>query len=427
MPSVTRPPNVILILADDLGYGDLACFGHNACDTPCTDALAASGLTLTDFHANGPVCSPTRAALLTGRYQQRCGIEGALGENDPGLSGEAFTLSRLLSENGYATGLFGKWHLGMADHESPNAHCFDQFRGHRHGAVDYFSHVNKYGCIDWWCNDKRSDEDGYCTDIIARHSVDFIHRHAEQPFFLFMSHSAIHFPWMAPDDMAHRRPGVRYDDLSRVGPHGPDEVGPVVRKMIQSLDSTVGQIDSAVTDAGIREDTLILFTSDNGGIETFAGGYHDISSNGGLRGQKGSLYEGGHRVPAIVHWPGRVREGAIDQQPMTTMDLMPTMAGLAGIELDDRAAMDGADLAAAWLEGSELAPRDLFWRSGEQRAVRRGPWKFYCGGETDELYHLEDDVKETRNRAELEPKRVAAMRTALDAWERDVDESCDEA
>lgn len=413
-------PNIILILADDLGYGDLACYGHPAGDTPHTDALAAAGMRLTDFHANGPVCSPTRAALLTGQYQQRCGIEIALGEHDRGLPRAAFTLSRLLAENGYATGLFGKWHLGMSLDEGPNAHAFGEFRGHRHGAVDYFSHVNKFGCIDWWHDEQPASDDGYCTELIARDCLSFVRRHADRPFFLFMSHSAIHFPWMAPEDKPHRRPGVRYDDLSKLGPHKPDDVGQVVRRMIQSLDQTVGQVVQTIADLELADNTVIIFTSDNGGIVEYAGGFQEISSNAPLRGQKGSLYEGGHRVPAIAVWPGRIRPGTVDQQPMATMDLLPTIAAIAGADLPPGYATDGVDLVPAWLQRQELPPRDLFWRSGDQRAARRGAWKLYRRNDATELYRLDEDLAEARDLSALEPQRTVSMLEALEQWENDV-------
>lgn len=412
-------PNIILIVADDLGYGDLASYGHPACDTPCTDALAANGMKLTDFHANGAVCSPTRAAMLTGRYQQRCGIVHALGENEPGLSTDHTTIARILADRGYATGLFGKWHLGMEDHEAPNAHGFDTFRGHRHGAVDYFSHVNKFGCIDWWHNETPAQDDGYCTEIIARDSVQFIEDHAHEPFFLYMAHSAIHFPWMAPDDTAHRQPGVRYDDLSKLGPHAPDEVGRVVRQMIASLDETVGQVTDTLAKLGLTENTLIVFTSDNGGIATYAEQFTDISSNAPLRGQKASLYEGGHRVPTIVSWPGHVAPGVVHDETTMTMDLLPTFAALAGVPAEAHR-FDGVDLTALFTQQTPLTPRDLFWQHGEQCAVRRGPWKLYVDGDCAELYNLTDDISETRDVAADEPRLVGELKQALADWQHDV-------
>jgi len=415
-------PNIILIVADDLGYGDVGCYGNPVNQTPHIDALADGGLKFTDFHTNGPVCSPTRAALLTGRYQQRAGIESALGENEHGLGPHELTMATCLQNAGYATGMFGKWHLGMSLEEGPNRHGFQEFIGHRHGALDYQSHVTKYGAVDWWQNEALSDEAGFCTDLITDHSVRFIEEQQTNPFFLFVSHSAIHFPWMAPEDAAHRKPGVRYEDLSRLGPHAPEEVGNVVRKMIESLDDGVGRIVDKVRDLELEQETLILFTSDNGGIRKYAGGFNEISSNGPFRDGKGSVYEGGHRVPAIAYWPGTIAPGTTTDETTMTMDLFPTYLSLAGADLPTDPHFDGVDLRSVMFEGTPLPERSLFWRLRKKKAVRKGAWKLCAQGNARELYNLSEDRSETEDLSSANPQVLKDLEADLLQWEREVDQ-----
>ena len=414
-------PNIILIVADDLGYGDVGCYGNPANATPHIDALADGGLSFTDFHTNGAVCSPTRAALLTGRYQQRAGIESALGENQPGLNPRELTIATCLQNAGYTTGMFGKWHLGMSLEEGPNRHGFQQFIGHRHGALDYRSHVTKFGDIDWWRNENLHDEDGYCTELITDHAVRFLEEQHQDPFFLYVPHSAIHFPWMAPEDPAHRQPGVRYEDLSRLGPHAPEDVGRVVKKMIEALDDSVGRIVGTVQDLGIEKETLILFTSDNGGIREYSGGFNEISSNGPFRDGKGSVYEGGHRVPAIAYWPGTIAPGESTDQTTMTMDLFPTFLTMTGTDAPNDRHIDGVDLRSLLLEQEPLSERSLFWRFGRKRAVRKGEWKLCALRDERELYNLSEDPSETNDLSQANPAIMETLETELSHWEQEVD------
>jgi len=238
-------PNIVLIMADDLGHNDLGCYGNTINRTPHIDTLAAEGLRFTDFHANGPVCSPTRAALLTGRYQQRMGIETALGEgHQVPWPDNVLTIADYLKQAGYTTGAFGKWHLGMEEH--PLDHGFDRYTGNMHGGVDYFSHVDRYGNIDWWQDKKIKNEKGFNTTLVTDCSVRFIKKHKAKPFFLYVPYSAIHFPWMTPEDKAYRQEGGRYTDLSKLGPHRDENLTSVVQRMIEELDKGVGRIMTAL-------------------------------------------------------------------------------------------------------------------------------------------------------------------------------------
>lgn len=418
------PPNIILILADDLGYGDLGCYGGSRAKTPHLDRLAREGLRFTDFHSNGPMCSPTRAAVLTGRYQQRSGIDVVLGETSVGMDPRAVTVAQRLQGAGYATGMFGKWHLGTAPEESPGHFGFQSFRGCRHGAVDYQSHVARSGRLDWWHDDKLENEAGYTTTLITRHAVDFIGAHRARPFFLYVPYTAIHFPWMTPRDPAHQAPGEDFSDLRKLGPHQEKNMGPVVAEMIEALDAGVGEIMAAVEKAGVGRRTLVFFTSDNGGYLNYTGGFTNISSNGPLRGQKGAMYEGGHRVPAVAWWPGRINAGAITDATALTMDLMPTfleLAGLKGMAGKNSNALDGTSLAPLLFEGKSPPARTLFWRYAKSYAVRSGPWKLVIAeGKAPELYNLADDLGETRDLAAQQTGRVQQLRSELAAWETDV-------
>jgi len=417
----TRRDNIVVILADDLGYGDLSCFGGRRVQTPNLDRLAREGMRFTDFHSNGAVCSPTRAALLTGRYPQRAGIETALGENARGLDRGQITLARRLRDAGYSTALFGKWHLGYNPENGPQHHGFAEFRGLLHGAHDYFSHVDQYGRMDWWHNDKPVNEPGYTTHLITRHASRYIESHKDQPFFLYVSHAAIHFPWMTPDDQPYRQQGVRHEDLRKLGPHQEKDVGPVVCRMIASLDDSVGQIMAALRRSGLDHRTLVFFTSDNGGYLRYQGGFVNISDNGPLRGQKGGLYEGGHRVPGIAWWPGQIKAGSVCREIVATMDLMPTMLALAGTSVDPR--LDGIDLLPCLLEGCCMPERTLFWRTNQTGAVRRGPWKLImplADRASAELFHLERDSGEHTNVAVHRPNEVSELRKAYEQWENDV-------
>ena len=428
--SISRKPNFVLIVADDLGYGDIGCFGHKTNKTPHLDKMAAQGMKFIDFHSNGPMCSPTRAALLTGQYQNRFGrvFESALSAKAHahiGLPLRAVTIPEALKKAGYTTGMFGKWHLGYNLPYLPTRHGFDEFRGLLTGDGDHHSHISRSGTEDWYRNEKIEMENGYSVDLITQHSIDFMKRNRNKPFFLYVAHLAIHFPWQGPDEKAHRVKGRDYWNLSKLGPHEEGQVEPVVRQMVEAVDKSVGKIMAAIKSLGLGDNTFVFFTSDNGGYLHYAGKFKgEISSNGPLRGQKGDVFEGGHRVPAITFWPGKIKLGAVTKEITMTMDLMPTYLDLAKVkvpQLNSHNTLDGKTLAPVLFKGQSMPRRVLFWRSGRDWAVRRGPWKL-VGIENSGmmLFNLDNDIAEQKNLAKEKPDLVEELLNLYKRWEKDI-------
>ena len=399
-------PNIILILADDLGYGDLSCYG-GATPTPNLDKLAANGLRFTDFHSSGAVCSPTRAGLMTGRYQQRAGVEDVLyaaGDRAEGLKTSEITFPKLLKQAGYRTAMFGKWHLGYQPQYNPVHHGFDEFRGYVSGNVDYFSHVDQAGHDDWWVRDKQSPEEGYVTHVITKHARRVIEENKGRPFFLYLAHEAVHAPWQGPHGEPFRVAGknVRQPD----GDHKAS-----FRAMLQELDKSVGDTVSSVEKAGLAKNTLIFFTSDNGAPP--------MGSSGSLRGNKGSVWEGGHRVPAIAYWPGRIKPG-VSGTTGITLDLFSTFTEIAGAPKAGRK-LDGVSLASHLFDRKPIGERTIFWRHAKQRAMREGDWKLVLLPNAEPfLANLRQDPNEKNNLAASQPARVQAMIKAIEQWEKEV-------
>lgn len=423
--------NIILIIADDLGYGDISSFGGET-PTPNIDLLAEQGLKFTDFHTNGANCSPTRAALLTGRYQQRMGIEGALGEYAEGLGSELakneITMADYLKKAGYKTALVGKWHLGYNQAQSPVQFGFDEFRGMLHGATDYHSHINTFGRFDWWHNQESLKEEGYVTDLVTKNSIDLIEKWKDKSFFLVVSHLAIHFPWQTPDDKAHRVEGKSYrgignELLSRHGQHPPEQYSEIVQTMIEELDKSVGEIIQEIYNNHIDKETVVFFLSDNGGIIKQSG--YPVSSNGVLKGAKHSLYEGGHRVPAIAWWPGRIEAGIKTDETVMTMDILPTLLDLTDIPLPDYTnenRLDGVSFAHLLLHNQAMPARTLFWKIEDEIAIRSGDWKLILTdtGNPPELYNVRNDISEEDNIADKYPGMVRYLSVQSELFNKDV-------
>ena len=412
--SIRTKPNIIFIMADDLGYGDIACFGNERIATPHIDRLAAEGLTFTDYHSNGAVCTPTRAALITGRYQQRAGLEGVIyvgGETrQKGLDAASNSIARALGAAGYTSGLFGKWHLGYKTDHNPVHFGFDIFRGYVSGNVDYHSHVDNAGIADWWHDLELVEEDGYLTDLVSDYAVRFIREHREGPFFLYVAHEAPHWPYQGRNDPADREPGKT--DFPSWGSRQ-DHAG-AYKEMIEAMDDGVGRILATLAELGLDEDTMVVFCSDNGPVP-------EVGCSGGLRGAKGDVYEGGHRVPAAARWPGRIQPGTTTAEVVLSMDWLPTFTALAGERepaVDD--ALDGIDLSALLCEQTPLPERTVFFRYRDQAAARCGRWKLMRDRNETALYDLDADVAEEHDQAAAEPETAARLKAELDAWEADV-------
>ncbi len=407
-----RKPNLVIIMADDLGYGDLGCYGNEDYQTPHIDSLSQGGLKFTDFHSNGSVCTPTRAALLTGRYQQRSGLEGVIyvrGETrEVGMPQKEITFAEVLKEAGYATGIFGKWHLGYKKEFNPVQQGFDVFRGYVSGNIDYHSHVDNAGIPDWWHNVEKVEEEGYVTDLITDHAVQFMRENREKPFCVYLAHEAPHWPYQGREDKPDRFPG---EDFPAHGTR--EDKHNAYKEMVEAMDDSVGRVIETLEELGLEEDTFVFFCSDNGAVP-------QLGNNGRLRGDKSSLWEGGHRVPAIAYWPGKIEAGTKTPETVLTMDLFPTMAALANAKLPEENQLDGKDLSPVLFDNGSLDSRDLFWRYRKQKCMRRGNWKLLVDNGTPKLFNLAHDLEESKNVADEYKERMKGMMNALSAWEKDV-------
>ena len=412
-----RPPNFVVIMADDLGYGDLSTYG-GWIDVPNIDRMASEGLKFTDFHSNGAVCSPTRAALMTGRYQQRAGLPIVVfaPEERPthvdGLQAVELTFAEALRDAGYATALFGKWHLGYYPRYNPVRHGFDEFKGYVSGNIDFFSHVDGAARFDWWHGEEQSHEPGYVTTLINRHAVRFIEDHQHESFCLYVAHEAPHSPYQGPNDdpAGFRQVGGFSGQLSLSA----DVVKEKYREMVVEMDSGVGAILDTVSRLGIADRTLVLFFSDNGATPR--------GSNGPLRGHKGSVWEGGHRVPAVAWQPGAIASGTETDQLAVTMDVWPTLAEMAGVPEPDERPLDGVSLVPV-LTGGTLERGPMFWSFMDGLAMRDGIWKLVAGEDGIEqpmLFDLSSDVGEVHDLARGETDRAERMAAQAEEWLRSV-------
>lgn len=409
-----RAPNVVLILADDLGYGDLSSYGSKDTRTPRIDSIGAAGVRFTQFYANAPECTPTRSALLTGRYQQRFGgLECAIGIGNVGRYDEAIwlqqrdelglpatepTVARILKQAGYDTAIIGKWHLGYLDKFRPGRHGFDEFYGILGGGVDYFTHREESPLHAMYHNEKPITREGYLSDVIAEESVRWLkERRKANPFFLYVPFTAPHLPMQAPDGQQTR------DHSTYI-------------KMTERLDSCVGQILAQIDSMGAAENTIVIFTSDNGAIQ--------LGSNGGLRGFKSSLWEGGIREPFMVRWPAVLKPGRTSSQVAIGMDLLPTILAAGGIAPPAGVKFDGVNLLPVMKAEAQPSPRTLFWRykrlQARRKAVRSGDWKYVWDGGKEELHNLAEDPGEQHDLLAGMPEEAAKFRARLAAWEKEV-------
>lgn len=414
-------PNILFIVADDLGYADLGCYGGRAADfgpvSPVLDRLAAGGLRLTQGYANSPVCSPTRFALATARYQYR--LRGAaeepinsktrgtpLGEK-LGLPPNMPTVASMLRDAGYRTALIGKWHLGYPPHFGPLRSGYEEYFGPMSGGVDYFTHLSSSGQHDLWVGEEEHHDEGYLTDLLSQRSVDFVHRMAQgdAPFFLSLHYTAPHWPWETRDDRSTAEAlgaGIAHLDGGNIHQY---------RRMIHHMDEGIGWIVEALRAKGQLDNTLIVFTSDNGG-ERF-------SNNWPFIGQKMDLLEGGIRVPLVARWPERMPAGAVSDTPNLTMDWSATFLAAAGVDGHADYPLDGVSLLPLMEDGTWNPERDLCWRMKHraQRALVRGDWKYLQIEGVEYLFNVAQDPRERANLRDREPQRLAELRQAWQQWD----------
>jgi arylsulfatase A-like enzyme len=426
-------PNIVFILADDLGYTDVACYGSRYYETPHIDRLAAEGVRFTDGYACGPNCQPTRAALLSGQYSPRTGVYtvGHIDrfnwrsrrlrpvDNVTALPIEKITIAETLQKAGYATAMFGKWHLGSAQKYHPHKRGFDEAIATAGKHFDF-----------------RTDppveypDDEYLADFLTSRAIDFIKRNTSKPFFLYLPHFAVHAPHQAKRELIER-----FDSKNTVGGHR----DPVYAAMIASLDESVGRLLATLDELGLAENTLVIFSSDNGGV----GGYRSaglakdgITDNTPLKGGKGMLAEGGIRVPYIFRWIGKIDPGRTDATPINSVDLYPTLVELANTEAPADHPLDGKSYARLLTGAAQSLDRDAIfwhfpgylgagrrnWRTTPCSAVRAGDWKLieYFEDERLELYNLETDLGEQNNLAAEQPEQTSELHDKLVAWRKDI-------
>jgi arylsulfatase A-like enzyme len=400
-------PNVIFIMADDLGYADVSCYGRREYTTTNVDRLAQSGMRFLHAYSNSAVCSATRTALITGRYQYRypLGLEEPLNTRDVGLPPDAPTLPSLLKKAGYSTALIGKWHLGEAPKYGPALSGYDRFYGIYGGASDYFEHANLL-----WDGPEKANGDGYLTHLLADRAASTVQTfaRARAPFLISLHFTAPHWPWEGPDDEEESRYVMR-DGLRGVNHFDGGSLA-TYAKMVLAMDAGIGRVLAELERAGIADNTIVIFTSDNGG-ERF-------SDTWPFSGKKLELLEGGIRVPAIVRWPGVVRAAATSDQTIMSMDWLPTLLAAAGAATDPSSPPDGIDFGAQ-LRGGPSVARKLFWRykHNSQQAMRDGDWKYLKIQDSTFLFNVVDDPLERANFKNRRREVYERMTAEWRAWD----------
>jgi arylsulfatase A-like enzyme len=400
-------PNVLFILADDLGYGDLSCYGRPDYRTPVLDGLARQGVKFTSAYAAAPVCTPTRCAFITGRYPQRLAVGLQEPLTDPaanlGLPPEHPTVASLLRGNGYNTALIGKWHLGWKPEFGPNRHGFEEFFGILSGAEDYFTHrAEDFGGPDLWQDLTPIERAGYLTDLLTAKAVEFVERSRTKPFYLSLHYTAPHSPWEGPGDAA----------ISHQHGDGPMAEGgsrTIYASMVRSMDAGIGRVLNALKRSKLERNSLVIFTSDNGGER--------YSFNWPFSFEKMYLAEGGIRVPAIVRWPGVVPAGRETDQAATTMDWTATILAITGTAADPAFPLDGDDLMPVCTGARAVYDRRLFWRTRTRDAARIGRWKYLRDAGIEHLFDLSSDPGEKADVRAAHPGEFEQVKAAFRAWD----------
>ncbi|RKF21847.1 twin-arginine translocation pathway signal protein [Altericroceibacterium spongiae] len=405
-------PNILFIMADDLGYADLSCYGRAEYETPVLDGLARDGMKCTHAYANSAVCTATRVALITGRYQYRTpiGLEEPLGLRDVGLEPGHPTIASLLRNQGYRTSLIGKWHMGSLPKYGPLKSGYDEFWGIRSGGVDYFTHAS-FGRPDLWDGTTPIEETGYLTELLAERTMDTLDRRAEdhQPFFISLHLTAPHWPWEGPEDKAESDRLARSENPAAMMDYDGGDMD-TYAAMVTSMDRQIGRVLDRLEQLGLADNTVVVFTSDNGG-ERF-------SDTWPFTGKKTELLEGGLRIPLIVRWPGLTTPGSESDVPVISMDWLPTFLAAAGGAPDPAYPTDGIDIRPA-LRGASLPDRTLFWRFSNhgQQAARHGRYKYLQIAGNSFLFDVVADPLERANLKDRDPARYDNLKKAWAAWD----------
>ena len=404
-------PNIIYIMADDLGYADLSCYGRKDYQTPNLDKLCSQGIKFINAYAAAPVCTPTRVAFFTGRYPAHLTVglyePIAEGHNDSlvGLSPENPSIAQLLKKVDYETYLIGKWHLGYRPEFNPIVNGFDYFFGFNTGATDYISHTNPKGKPDLYENDQPLQKEGYITDIFMEKAIEVINKSRQKPFFLALTFNAPHWPWQGPGDKPY--PTGSIDNWKSGG--SPE----IYARMMKSLDDAVGKIVTTIDDLKLSNNTVIIFTSDNGGER--------YSDNGIYQDGKMSLREGGIREPAFVRWTGKIKENSITNQVTTTMDWTATILSLAGAKADEKFPLEGIDITPMVMGKKKEIDRILYWRiyqRKQQKAMRDGKWKWLQDEKGNEyLFNLINDPSEKNNLKDQQKEVFEKLKKKYQLWE----------
>jgi N-acetylgalactosamine-6-sulfatase len=418
-----RRPNVVIILADDMGFGDVSMHGCPDIKTPHIDSIARQGVRFTQFYDNAPECSPTRCSLLTGRYQQRVGgLECAIGVNNVGRYDEAewlqkrgelglplseITMARIFKDAGYDTACIGKWHLGYGRNFSANRHGFDEYFGILGGNADYFTHEEAQGGgMQLVHNGTPDHRKGYLTDLFTEASINWLKARRSNPFLLYLPYNAPHTPIQDPD---------AYDPKTGTAPERQRQ-RPVYCKMVARLDQRIGDVLRQLDAMGAAENTLLFFLSDNGADAN--------GRNLPYRGGKSTVFEGGIRVPCCVRWPGVIPQGKTVDQVALTMDILPTMIAAAGVPSPRGRRFDGIDLLPHMKGRRPASPRTVFWRykraQARRKAVRSGDWKYINDSGKEMLFQIARDETEKNDLLSQEPRVAQDLKTKLAAWEKEV-------
>ncbi|HTE23558.1 sulfatase-like hydrolase/transferase [Flavitalea sp.] len=406
--------NVIYLMVDDMGYADLSSYGRKDYETPNLDKLAAGGMKFMNAYAAAPVCTPTRAAFMTGRYPARIDIgllEPWTSSNRDfriGLSPTIFSVARAVKNAGYETALIGKWHLGTDTGFAPRKHGFNYFYGIKSGAADYVSHKGDGGMPDLYENETSIITNGYLTELIGKKAIEFLSRNHSKPFFLSLQFTAPHWPWQAPGDK--ELPDSLFRSARGLASNGSPSV---YAAMVKSLDDQVGMIIQLLKQKGLDKNTVVIFTSDNGGEK--------FSDMGPFARSKMNVWEGGVRVPAFVTWPGKVKPNVVSVQPVITMDWSATILAITGAKTDLAFPLDGINLVPFLLNNKKNLPRTFYWRLTQrvkQHAVLDSKWKYIMDGDTEYLFDLSSDPGEKNDLKTKEPAKYRELRKKYSDWEK---------